>query len=55
MLVGHLPFKSSYCSDTVKEILEKEIDFEELDVTQTAKIFLKKILEKNPEKRMSPM
>ena len=55
MLVGQVPFKSSYYYDTVKEILEKEIDFEALEVTQSAKIFLKKILEKNPEKRMTPM
>ena len=54
MLVGKFPFLSQYDSDTCEEICNKELNFEELDISLEAKSLLKKLLEKEPEKRINP-
>lgn len=53
LLVGSLPFKSVSCHTTIKEICEKEIEYDELNISSSGKFFLRRLLEKNPLKRIS--
>ena len=53
MLIGCYPFKCEHYGDAVKEICHKELDFESLPISKNAQLFLSRLLEKNPEKRMT--
>lgn len=53
LLIGTVPFKSSFSETTVKLIQEAEINYEALKISPKAKHFLKRILEKDPKKRIS--
>ena len=48
MLTGSLPFKTQYLASTIKKICNKEIQFDEYDMSPSAKSFVKRLLDKNP-------
>ena len=54
MLIGHLPFYKEYDSDTCQEICNKELKIDELNISFEAQNLLKKLLEKETEKRINP-
>lgn len=53
LLIGHLPFKSFHIKDTIKQICTEEIDYESLKISSSAKCFLKSLLEKDPNLRIT--
>lgn len=54
MLTGELPFASTSVKGTIKQIKNKSIDQDTLRISNLAKKFLLKMLEKNPENRLTP-
>lgn len=54
MITGSLPFKSSYHQETIDLICTSEIQYDEFNLPSYTTSFLSKLLEKDPEKRMTP-
>ena len=54
LLTGELPFDGNSDFHTMRLIKECKIDYESLNISAGAKIFLKKLLVRDPKQRVSP-